>query len=132
MKHHFTLCAALAVATLGAASCTRTTNQEQGTEAVQTDQSLSQLFENYYEDRLKLFPLEATAIADKRYNDQLPNNLSQQHIAQVRQLYQTYLDRINRIDRSKLGAQEQISYDIFRYEMQMSLEGWSSLRSCCP
>ncbi|GAB3532688.1 DUF885 domain-containing protein [Pontibacter brevis] len=122
-KHQLTLCAALALATLGTAGCTRTTEQEQNTEAVQADQNLSQLFENYFEARLKLFPLEATAIADNRYNDQLPNDLSQEHEAQVRQLYQSYLDRINQIDRSKLSAQEQVSYDIFKYEMQISLEG---------
>ncbi|RDV15878.1 DUF885 domain-containing protein [Pontibacter diazotrophicus] len=123
MKHKLTLCAALAVATLGTVGCTRTTEQEQRTEAVQADQNLGQLFENYYEERLKLFPLEATAIADNRYNDQLPNDLSQEYVAQVRQLYQGYLDKINQIDRSKLDAQEQVSYDIFKYEMQMSLEG---------
>ncbi|WP_237144764.1 DUF885 domain-containing protein [Pontibacter pamirensis] len=105
------------------ASCTRTSEQEQRTEAVQAGQNLSQLFENYFEERLKLFPLEATAIADARYNDQLPNDLSQEHTARVRQLYQSYLDQINQIDRSGLSAQEQVSYDIFKYEMQMSLEG---------
>ncbi len=121
--HQLTFCAALAAAMLITASCTRTSEQEQRTEAVQAGQNLSQLFENYFEERLKLFPLEATAIADARYNDQLPNDLSQEHTARVRQLYQSYLDQINQIDRSGLSAQEQVSYDIFKYEMQMSLEG---------
>ncbi|MFD3003130.1 DUF885 domain-containing protein [Pontibacter toksunensis] len=122
-KHQLILCAGLAVAMLGTAGCTRTSEPEQETEAVQADQNLGQIFEDYYEARLKLFPLEATAIADNRYNDQLPNDLSQEHIEQVRQLYQTYLDKINQVDRSKLGPQEQVSYDIFKYEMQISLEG---------
>ncbi|MDX5482898.1 MAG: DUF885 domain-containing protein [Hymenobacteraceae bacterium] len=121
-KHHLTLWAALAVATLGSGGCTRTSEQEQTTAAVQADQNLGQLFEDYYEERLKLFPLEATAIADSRYNDQLPNDLSQEHKQQVKGMYQKYLDQINRIDRKQLGEQEQISYDIFKYEMQMSLE----------
>ncbi|WP_068840140.1 DUF885 domain-containing protein [Pontibacter akesuensis] len=122
-KHRLTLCAALAVATLGAVSCTRTSEQEQATEAVASEQDLGQLFDNYFEARLKLFPMEATAIADNRYNDQLPNDISQEHTQQVRQLYQSYLEKINKIDRSALSPQEQVSYDIFKYEMQVSLEG---------
>lgn len=45
--------------------------------------ALHQLFEDYYEDRLKLFPLEATAQGDPRYNDQLPNSVSMSFIRQV-------------------------------------------------
>jgi len=131
-KHQLSLYAALAVAALGTAGCTRNSEQEQGTAAVQADQNLGQIFENYYEDRLKLFPLEATAIADNRYNDQLPNDLSQEHIARVRQLYQTYLDQLNKVDRSKLDAQEQVSYDIFKYEMQMALEGLAQHAELLP
>ncbi|GAB3830795.1 hypothetical protein GCM10028895_47320 [Pontibacter rugosus] len=131
-KHQLTLCAALAVATLGTVGCTRTSEQEQGTEAVQADKHLSQLFDNYYEARLQLFPMEATGIADNRYNDQLPNDLSQEHTEQVRQLYQRYLDKINQIDRSQLDAQEQVSYDIFKYEMQMSLEGLKQPANLLP
>jgi hypothetical protein len=33
-------------------------------------QPLSAVLDNYYEERLPLFPLEATAIADNRFNDQ--------------------------------------------------------------
>ncbi|RYG26762.1 MAG: DUF885 domain-containing protein, partial [Chitinophagaceae bacterium] len=33
---------------------------------------LATLLEKYYEDYLELFPLDATAIGDKRYNDRLP------------------------------------------------------------
>ncbi|GAB3204211.1 uncharacterized protein (DUF885 family) [Pontibacter aydingkolensis] len=120
--HYLTLCAALAGILSGTSSCTRSSESEQTIEAVQTEQNISQVFDNYFEDRLKLFPLEATAIADNRYNDQLPNTLSLEYEEQVRQLYQKYLDQINKVDRSKLTEQEQVSYDIFKYEMEMSLE----------
>ncbi len=33
------------------------------------NKELSTLFNDYYEERLKLFPLEATSIGDNRYND---------------------------------------------------------------
>lgn len=122
-RYHIAFCIALALAGVGSTGCTRTSENAQGTETVQTEQSIDQIFKNYFEDRLKLFPLEATAIADNRYNDQLPNDLSQEHEQQVRQLYQNYLDQVNKIDKSGLTEQEQVSYDIFKYEMQMALEG---------
>ena len=35
----------------------------------------------YYEGYLKMFPLEATIQGDNRYNDQLPNAISQDFIS---------------------------------------------------
>jgi uncharacterized protein (DUF885 family) len=131
-KNHIALCTALAFASIGAVSCTRTSENEQLTEAVQAEQNISQLFENYFEERLRLFPLEATAIADNRYNDQLPNDISLEHKQQVQKLYEKYLDQLNRLDRSKLSDQEQISYDIFSYEMKMSLEALEQPSSLLP
>ena len=32
------------------------------------------VFDQYWEDRMRLFPLEATGIGDNRYNDLLPND----------------------------------------------------------
>ncbi|MBC5992554.1 DUF885 domain-containing protein [Pontibacter cellulosilyticus] len=124
-KYYITYFLASALILSGTVSCTRTTEPEQATEAVQAAQNIDQIFENYFEERLKLFPLEATAIADSRYNDQLPNDLSQEHKQQVKQLYQKYLDQINSLDRSKLAEQEQVSYDIFKYEMEKSLEAFN-------
>lgn len=131
-RNHVAFFAALALASLVSIGCTRTAENEQNTEAVQVEQNISQIFENYFEDRLKLFPLEATAIADNRYNNQLPNDIGREHQEQVRQLYQKYLDQINQIDRSKLTEQEQVSYDIFKYEMQISLEGLEQPSSLLP
>ncbi|WP_242917091.1 DUF885 domain-containing protein [Pontibacter liquoris] len=111
---------------LGAASawgCTRTTEPSESIAIVLQDENLETLFRNYFEDRLKLFPLEATAIADNRYNDKLPNDISQAYKQQVRDFYRNYLNQINKIDRQVLNEQQRTSYDIFKYEMKMALEG---------
>jgi hypothetical protein len=39
----------------------------------QGNQNFDKVLNNYYEDRIKLFPLEATSAGDARYNDLLPN-----------------------------------------------------------
>ena len=37
---------------------------------------INEIFENYYQESLKLYPLKATSQGDVRYNDFLPNNLT--------------------------------------------------------
>ena len=65
--------------------------------------SLSQLFDNYYEDRLKLFPLEATDIGDNRYNNLLPNDGSKAYIFKLNQFYDNYLRQLNNYKRQAIA-----------------------------
>ena len=39
-------------------------------------EEINQVFENYYQESLRLYPLNATSQGDKRYNDFLPDNLT--------------------------------------------------------
>jgi uncharacterized protein (DUF885 family) len=120
-----TIAAGLLLAMSGLTGCTRPAEApEQETTTVVAEPDLSQLLENYFDDRLRLFPLEATAIADTRYNNLLPNDISSAHREQVKALFQKYLDQINTIDRKQLSEEEQTSYDIFTYEMETALEGF--------
>ncbi|WP_018479057.1 DUF885 domain-containing protein [Pontibacter roseus] len=125
-KHHLVLAAALSLAALGFTGCSRPSDnpQQESTATVASEQNLGQLLDSYFEERLKLFPLEATTIADDRYNNLLPNDISLEHREQVKALYQKYLDRIRAIDRNQLSEEEQTSYDIFKYEMETALEGF--------
>ena len=84
---------------------------------------LASLFEAYWEDRAKLFPLNATAQGDNRYNDQLPNDQTRAFRQQQQRFYQQYLTALGRFDRARLSADDQVSFDIFQYEMQTRLEG---------
>nr|WP_262905271.1 DUF885 domain-containing protein [Hymenobacter nitidus] len=81
------------------------------------------MFEKYWDERAKLFPLEATSQGDNRYNDQLPNDGTVAYRATQRQFFQQYLDQAKKFDRTKLSENDRVSYDIFLYEMQMRLEG---------
>ena len=37
---------------------------------------INQIFEDYYQESLELYPLNATSQGDNRYNDFLPNDLT--------------------------------------------------------
>ncbi|MBE7174262.1 MAG: DUF885 domain-containing protein [Williamsia sp.] len=84
----------------------------------------SKLLDNYYEDRLKLYPIEATMVGDNRYNDLLSNDGSAQFIAQANTLYSSYLDKLKAVKRDDLDAEDQLSYDILLYQLNTELEGF--------
>jgi uncharacterized protein (DUF885 family) len=84
---------------------------------------ISQLFDVYWEEQAKLFPLEATTQGDNRYNDQLPNDGTEAFRQNLIATYQKYLDALQKFDREKLPANDKVSYDIFRYDLENKLEG---------
>ncbi|MDQ3683229.1 MAG: DUF885 domain-containing protein [Bacteroidota bacterium] len=79
------------------------------------------MLNSYYEDYLKLNPTTATALGDYRYNDQLENSLSQPYREQTKQLYTRYLDSLKTFDQKKLSTRDQLSYEIFKYDLDRSL-----------
>jgi uncharacterized protein (DUF885 family) len=85
--------------------------------------SINDILEAYYEDRLQYFPLEATAIADERYNDTLPAEISESYREKLKVFYKKYQDEIKNLDTAALNDQEKLSYDVFKREMYIQLEG---------
>lgn len=101
------------------ASC----SQQQSNPSVDASKNMNKIFDNYYEERLKLFPLEATAIADNRYNDQLPCDISDAYREKLKLFYQKYLNEISNINREELKGEDGLSHDVFKREMQMQING---------
>lgn len=75
----------------------------------QSDSALDQVFEDYHEQFLILFPLEATAFGDSRYNDLLPIDIDQGFAAKEAQFYKQTLARLRAIDRNR-GANRKNSH----------------------
>jgi uncharacterized protein (DUF885 family) len=96
------------------------------------NKELAHFFEEYYEERLKLFPLEATQQGDNRYNDQLPNDMSQEFIGRSKKFYSDNLARINTFDRNSLSEGDKIAYDTFKREMEVQLEGFTFNQEYIP
>ena len=87
------------------------------------NKELATLFNNYYEQRLKLYPLEATAVGDTRYNHLLPVEFTDRYRDTLKNFYNQNLTYISKYDRENLNDQDKISYDVFKREMQINLEG---------
>ena len=86
--------------------------------------AINTLFDQYYEERLLLFPLEATANGDNRYNDRLNIDFTDGFRDTLKKFYSRYLDKIKGYDRKKLNTNDRVSYDIFKREMEISLENF--------
>ncbi|HEX8326461.1 MAG TPA: DUF885 domain-containing protein [Hymenobacter sp.] len=82
---------------------------------------LAALFDAYWEEQAKLNPFSATAQGDNRYNDQLPNTETRAFRQQQQQFSKRYLTKLGQLDRAKLSANDQLSYDIFRYRLETVL-----------
>lgn len=82
---------------------------------------LKTLFNSYWEQRLKLYPLEATAIGDNRYNNLLPINISETYRDTLRAFYQKQLNQIQQLN-AHLNEEDQISKELFEYELKTNLE----------
>ena len=85
--------------------------------------NLSQVFGTYWEENAKLFPLEATAQGDNRYNNILRNEGTKEFRDSLTRFYSNYLKQLNEYDRESLTENDKISYDIFKYDMESKLNG---------
>src|SRR5664279_1028256 len=97
-------------------------NQQTSVPVRQSNAALNKMFDDYYEERLKLFPLEATQNGDSRYNDLLPINITQAYRDTLRNFYSRYLQAVEKYDTAKLDDNDLISYKIFDREMKMQIE----------
>ncbi len=84
---------------------------------------LAALLDKYYDERMQLFPLEATANGDNRFNHLLPADFTDSYREKVKDFYTRYKAYIHKFDREQLDENDKNSYDIFTYEMDMGLDG---------
>lgn len=96
---------------------------KQNKEVITVKKPFNDFLDAYYEERLKLFPMEATQIGDNRYNNLLPNDISEDFRSQLKDLYARSRSELDRYQRDSLTSQERVSYDIFKREMEISLRG---------
>lgn len=88
-----------------------------------SDSGFAKTMDDYYEQRLRLYPFEATANGDNRYNDLLPINISDAYKDTLMNFYNSYKQRLAGVDTTKLDANDLISYQILNREVNMQLEG---------
>jgi uncharacterized protein (DUF885 family) len=92
-------------------------------------QRLDRLYAEYWEEVLKLNPIQATFQGDPRYNDQMPDFYSAEFREQARKFTQRWRERIEAVGADGLSGQDLLSYQIFLEDARESIEsdkypGW--------
>lgn len=98
-------------------------NTNGGNNKSDDNKELATMLDQYYEETLQLFPLSATGVGDNRYNDLLYADFTESYRIKLKEFSDRYLNEIKKFDREKLNQNDQISYDIFKREMEMNIEG---------
>jgi uncharacterized protein (DUF885 family) len=100
-------------------------NNKQTITTKQDNKDLATLFDNYYNERMQLIPLESTQNGDSTNNDKLYPDFTDSYREKYRQFFTHYLDEIKKYNRDDLSNNDQIGYDIFKREMEITLDGLS-------
>jgi uncharacterized protein (DUF885 family) len=93
------------------------------TDPAAADKVLSALFEDYHEQYMILFPLEATLWGEGRYNDQMSIDISSDFLAKKKKFYASFLERLSRHDVSKNSETMRLAAEILKYELRIRIEG---------
>jgi uncharacterized protein (DUF885 family) len=85
-------------------------------------EAFQQLLDNYYEEGLKLFPINATYAGDSRYNHLFPNTLSDEYKAELKNYYSKYLGKLSEYNSEELTDNEKISKAVLKWDCDINLE----------
>ena len=90
-----------------------------------TPADLDSIATNYYEQYLKLHPLEATAQGDDRYNDQLPITIDKDFISGEISFYNSVQEQLKKVDYKSLDDEDKTVYDVLDYTLKDKIENYA-------
>lgn len=88
-------------------------------------QGLKELFASSDEANLKRNPILALIRGDLRYAEQFGDYISDEYFAAEKAAAEMDLKALREINRNALSPDEQISYDVFKWQTELSLRGYS-------
>lgn len=90
-----------------------------------TPTNLDSIAANYYEQYLKLYPLEATSQGDLRYNDQLPINIDKDFISGEITFYHSVQTQLDNVDYKSLSDEDKVVYDVLDFTLKDKIEAYA-------
>jgi uncharacterized protein (DUF885 family) len=84
---------------------------------------LLQLADEYFEHRLRLFPLSATEdVGDSRFDAELQIDIAPAHRAEQAAVFGKILSALNALDRRQLSKDDAVTYDVLKYDVSNRLD----------
>jgi uncharacterized protein (DUF885 family) len=91
----------------------------------ETPVEIDSIAADYYEQYLKLHPLEATAQGDLRYNDQLPININKDFISGEISFYSSVQAKMKKVNYQSLSDEDKTVYDVLDYTLKDKIERYA-------
>jgi uncharacterized protein (DUF885 family) len=91
----------------------------------ESSRTVKTVLDDYYNERMRLYPFEATTNGVTQYNHLFPIDISESYRDTLRQFYQKYKSQLTTVDTSRLSDNDRTSYDILHWEIDRALEGLS-------
>ncbi|WP_422348682.1 DUF885 domain-containing protein [Flagellimonas sp.] len=110
-------------------SCKQEAKKE---ESPNLSKEFAEVLNNYYEDGLKLNPINATTAGDHRYDDVFANALSDEHIAKVKAHFEGYKAKLDNFPDENLTKSEQMSKAILVWECDINLNEFNHNANLTP
>jgi uncharacterized protein (DUF885 family) len=85
--------------------------------------SLHHILDRYYEQKLQLFPIDATFNGEHQYDGLLTIDISEGFRRRQDSIYTRYLQELQGVDTAVLTPNDRISYDVLLRELNISKEG---------
>ena len=83
-----------------------------------TPSDIDSIAANYYEQYLKLYPMEATQQGDLRYNDQLPINIDKDFISGEIAFYTSVQKQLENVDYESLTDDKKVVFDVLNFTLK--------------
>jgi uncharacterized protein (DUF885 family) len=120
---------ALCLFTLALQSC-KQTNTKGVTE--NKNKELHQVLEQYYQERMALYPIEATFAGETKFNNLFPNTLSDDYLAKSKAFFEKYKKEMAQFDNVTLSESDKLSKTILEWECNITLEGFQFHEELMP
>lgn len=97
--------------------------QEQQARHIAGADSLHQMLARYFDEKMQLFPVEATFNGEHQYDGLLQIDISDTFRQGLDSFYARYLQALQGVDTADLRANDRISYDMLQRELSVGREG---------
>ena len=98
---------------------------DQNPTKIENNLEFNNILENYYQDGLKLNPINATNEGDSRYNDKFPELITDNYKKRQAEYYNKYLNKVSKFDTNDLSDVDKMSKSILEWECKTNLKSLS-------
>jgi uncharacterized protein (DUF885 family) len=115
----------LAVLTLDACGARPPPQPAQAVDPGAQSEHLEQIVERYWTENAALMPWYSWGSADMEFSDTPAENIAPQSLADSLALERRYLAEVSAVPRATLDSESKLTYDIFRQERALAIEGFT-------